>query len=195
MVVTAEFLGMILLVASAAALGLSLVIDVGRVSAERARLVVLERQLDKKRQTLKEWTAKAAQRQVDMTTLQARHTEFVGRRHKALTEIRAIEFAQNELVHELGDGDTGTCGYWAQLSVTPTFAKAEKPDIIFSRQIWDYRNVAHIWTTAADQASALLKSAFPSRSGVQPTQVAPLSLAPDGTPVLPSPDAPQGTAA
>ncbi len=190
MVITAEFFGMILLVASAAALGLSLVIDVGRVSAEQARLLMLERQIDKRKVALKDWTTRTGQLRADLVTLEARHTEFTGRRHKALTEMRAIEFNQNELVHEVGDGPTG---FWTQLAVTPAFAKTERQDIIFSRQIWDYRNVAHVWAATGDQAGALLAATFPARSGVQPTQVLPLALAPDGTPVSP-PAAPVSTA-
>jgi len=181
MVITAEFFGMILLVASAAALGLSLVIDVGRVSAEQARLLMLERQIDKRALAVKDWTAKTAQLRSDLVTLEARHTEFTGRRHKALTEVRAIEMTRNELIHEVGDGPTG---YWSQLTVTPAFAKAERQDIIFSRQIWEYRNVAHVWAATADQAAALLAATFPARSGVQAAPVVPLSMAPspDGLP-------------
>lgn len=177
MVITAEFFGMVLLVASAAALGLSLVIDVGRVSAERARLLVLQHQIDKRALAIKEWTAKTNQLRDGLVTLEAQHTEFTGRRHKALTEIRALEMNQNELVHEVGDGPTG---FWSQLTVTPAFAKTERQDIIFSRQIWEYRNVAHVWAATADQAGALLAATFPTRSGVQPATVIPLSMAPDG---------------
>jgi len=178
MVITAEFLGMLLLVTSAAALGLSIVMDVGRVSAEKARESMAQRQHEKKKAALAEWKRKAEQKHTELTALQARHTEFTGRRHKALTEIKALEFTKVELVHELGDGDE-TNGFWAQLAVQDNFATIDRREVIFSRQIWEYRNVAHVFAPAPDQATALLRTAFTAKNGVLPTQMVPLSMAPD----------------
>jgi len=83
-----------------------------------------------------------------------------------------------ELVHELGDGDE-TNGFWALLAVQDNFANIDRRDVIFSRQIWEYRNVAHIFAPAPDQATALLRTAFTAKNGVLPTQMVPLSMAPD----------------
>lgn len=177
MVITAEFLGMLLLVTSAAALGLSIVIDVGQISAERARQAMLQRQHDKKKTALAEWKRKTEQKQSDLTSLQARLTECTGRRQKALSEIKALEFSKVELVHELGDGDEAN-GFWSQLTVQENFGTIDRRDVIFSRQIWDYRNVAHVWTPTAEQASALVRTTFTAKNGVLPTPVVPLALAP-----------------
>ncbi|MBP2311243.1 hypothetical protein [Azospirillum soli] len=178
MVISAEFLGLLLLVTSAAALGLSIVMDVGRVSAEKARETMMQRQHEKKKAALTEWKRKTEQTRGELTGLQARHTEFTGRRHKALTEIKALEFAKVELVHELGDSDE-TTGFWAQLNVQDNVATIERRDVIFSRQIWEYRNVAHVFAPAPDQATALLRTAFTAKNGVLPSQIVPLSMAPD----------------
>jgi len=186
MVITAEFLGMLLLVTSAAALGLSIVMDVGRVSAEKARESMAQRQHEKKKAALAEWKRKTEQKRTELTALQARHTEFTGRRHKALTEIKALEFTKVELVHELGDGDE-TNGFWAQLAVQENFANIDRRDVIFSRQIWEYRNVAHVFAPAPDQATALLRTAFTAKNGVLPGQIVPLAVAPDiGTGAVPA---------
>jgi len=177
MVMTAEFLGMLLLVTSAAALGLSIIMDVGQISAERARKSMLQRQHDKKKTALAEWKRKTDQKQTDLTALHARHTEYTGRRQKALAEIKALEFTKVELVHELGDGEE-TTGFWSQLAVQENLGTIDRRDVIFSRQIWDYRNVAHVWMPAPELASALVRTAFTAKNGVVPTPVIPLALAP-----------------
>ncbi|WP_448208646.1 hypothetical protein [Azospirillum sp. sgz302134] len=174
---TAEFLGMLLLVTSAAALGLSIVFDVGKVSAEKARHGLMQRQHDKKKAALAEWKRKTEQKQTELTALQAKHTEYTGRRHKAQTEIRALEFTKVELVHELGDADE-TTGFWSQLVTQENLGTIDRREVIVSRQIWDYRNVAHIWTPTAEQAAALVRTAFTTKNGVVPTPVVPLALAP-----------------
>ena len=177
MVISAEFLGMLLLITSAAALGLSIVIDVGQISAEKARETMMSRLHDKKKLALTEWKRKTDQKQIDLTALQARLTECTGRRQKALSEIKALEFTKVELVHELGDGD-GTTVFWSQLAVQENFGTIERRDVIFSRQIWDYRNVAHVWTPTSEQASALVRTTFTAKNGVLPSPVLPLALAP-----------------
>ncbi|ANC92824.1 hypothetical protein A6A40_13595 [Azospirillum humicireducens] len=179
MVISAEFLGMLLLITSAAALGLSIVIDVGRVSAEKAREAMNQRLYDKKRAALAEWRQKTERKRVDLTTLQARLTEFNGRRQKALTELRALEFSKIELVHELGDLESDGDVYWAQLAVGPNFNELDRKDIVFSRQIWEYRNVAHITAPSAEQAHATVRASFSQRNGLICSPVVPLALAPD----------------
>jgi len=179
MAISAEFLGMLLLITSAAALGLSIVIDVGRVSAEKTREAMNQRQYDKKRAALAEWRQKTERKRVDLTGLQARLTEFNGRRHKTLTELKALEYAKIELVHELGDPDGNNDIYWAQVATGPNFAELDRKDVVFSRQIWEYRNVAHISAVSADQAHGALRASFGQRNGLVTSPVVPLALAPD----------------
>lgn len=179
MVFTGEFLSLLLLVTSAAALGISLVIDVGRLSAEKARSTVLQRLIDKKRMALAEWRSKGEKKSVELKAQQARLTEFISRKQKIQNEIKAIEFTKIELAHEIGESDEGAIGFWSLLVVMPNFNQVDRRDILFSRQIWDYRNVAHVWANSSEQAQALLRTAFHQRAGVQPTQMLPLAFAPD----------------
>ncbi len=176
-----EFLGLLLLVASAAALGLSIVFDVARVSAERTRATVLQRQIERKKAALREWTAKSTARGAELSALQARLTEFVNRRQRLQGELKALEYAKIEMVHELGECDGAALGYWSQLAAGSDSAGVERHDIIFSRQIWEYRNCAHIWAGSADHAAGLLRTAFTPRSGILPANLLPLSAAPDGS--------------
>jgi hypothetical protein len=178
MVITAEFLGMLLLVTSLAALGLSIVVDVGQVSTEKARESLLQRQHDKRRSALSEWRQKTERKRADLTALQARQTEFAARKHKTLNEIKALELTKVELVHEIGDEDDGA-GFWSQLHVMPHFQEIDRREVVFARQIWDYRNVAHIWAPSQEHAQALLSTAFTARNGVQPSMMVPLALAPE----------------
>ncbi|PWC39383.1 hypothetical protein [Azospirillum sp. TSO35-2] len=179
MVISAELLGMLLLIASAAALGLSIVVDVGRVSAEKAREAMNQRQYDKKRAALAEWRQKTERKRVDLITLQARLTEYNGRRQKALTEVKALDYSKIELVHELGDADANGDVYWAQLAIGPNFNELDRKDIVFSRQIWEYRNVAHILAPSTDMAHGMVRTSFSQRNGLICSPVVPLALAPD----------------
>ncbi|AWK85718.1 hypothetical protein [Azospirillum thermophilum] len=180
MVFSAEFLGLLLLITSAAALGLSIVVDVGRVSAEKAREAINQRQYDRKRAALAEWRQRTERKRSDLITLQARLTEYTGRRQKAQTEARALECSKVEMVHELGGEADGNCDvYWARLTAAANFAELERKDIVFSRQIWEYRNVAHIWAPSTDAAYAVLQNAFSARNGIACSPIVPLAHAPD----------------
>lgn len=181
MLFNAEFLGLLVLVASAAALGLSIVFDVGRVSAERTRATVLQRQVDKRKAALRNWTTKTNARAGELKALQTRVTDSVNRRQKVQAELKALEYSKVEMVHELGECDGAALGYWSQLAVSGESAGVDRRDIIFSRQIWDYRNVAHTWAGSAEHAVGLLRTAFSERSGVRPANLLPLASAPDGS--------------
>lgn len=179
MVYSGEFIGLLVLVASAAALGLSIMFDVGRVSAERTRASVLQRQIDKKTSALKEWTAKTAACNGELSSLRARVAEFANRKQMVQAELKALEFTKVEMVHELGECDGAAIGYWAQLTVSPATAETERRDMVFSRQLWNYRNCAHVWAGSAQHAMTLLRTSFPERSGIVATQFLPLAQAPD----------------
>lgn len=177
MLFNAEFLGLLVLVASAAALGLSIVFDVGRVSAERARASVLQRQIEKRKAAIREWTAKTNTRAGELKALQARLAEASGRRQKLQGELKTLECSKVEMVHELGECDAAAIGFWSQLAVSEEAGGVERRDIIFSRQIWDYRNVAHTWAGSAEHAVALLRTAFSERCGVRPANLLPIGAA------------------
>ena len=178
MVLSAEFLGMLLLVTSAAALGLSIVIDVGQITSEKARQAMMMRQHDRKKSALGEWTRKMAERQEELAAFQARCNECNGRRQKALADIKALELTKVEFVHELGDGEEAI-GFWVRLTVQDEFPSIERRAVIFARQIWNYPNVAHVRASSADQAAAMARVAFSAKNGVLPSMILPLAQAPN----------------
>lgn len=181
MTFSAEFVGLVLLLTSAAALGISMVVDIGKFSAERARLTMSQRAIEKKRAALTDWQVKSERKSVDLKEQQARLNELLTKRQKALAEVKSVQFSKVELIHELGESD-GAMAFWTLLTTVQDLAKVERHEVLFSRQIWDYRNVAHVWAGSTEQASSLIKLSFTPRSGVQPTQMLPLAFAPDGTP-------------
>lgn len=179
MVITAESLGVIFLLVSAAALGMSLVHDVGRLSAAKARTGLLQRQTDKRRALVKEWKERIEKLSRDMRTQQARLTEFTGKKQKLQNEIREMELSRVEFVHELGDPGEGVPVFWSRLRPTDGFKTVPRQDVVFSRQIWDFRNVAHVHAAGPDRALVLLASAFGVASGVLASEIVPLSMAPE----------------
>lgn len=179
MVITAESLGVIFLLVSAAALGMSLVHDVGRLSAAKARTGLLQRQTDKRRALLKEWKERIDKLSRDMRTQQARLTEFNGKKQKLQNEIRELELSRVEFVHELGDPGDYVPVFWSRLRPTESFKTVPRQDVVFSRQIWDFRNVAHVHAAGPDRALVLLASAFGVASGVLASEIVPLAMAPE----------------
>lgn len=179
MVITAESLGVIFLLVSAAALGMSLVHDVGRLSAAKARTGLLQRQTDKRRALLKEWKERIEKLSRDMRTQQARLTEFNGKKQKLQNEIREMELSRVEFVHELGDPGDCVPVFWSRLRPTDGFKTVPRQDVVFSRQIWDFRNVAHVHAAGPDRALVLLASAFGVASGVLASEIVPLAMAPE----------------
>ncbi|WP_051341113.1 hypothetical protein [Azospirillum halopraeferens] len=165
-----EFLGLLLLVASAAALGLSIVVDIGRLGAERARMLALQHKVDRKRVALKEWRARSGRHGAELESYHTRAANGLARRRRALAEIRAVEFGRIEMVHEVESDGAGTL-YRSLLALRPDFAETDRRNIVFARPIWDFRNVAHIRATSPEQAILLVRAAFPQRCGVQPTTV------------------------
>lgn len=179
MVLTAETLGVIFLLVSAAALGLSLVHDVGKLSAAKARTGLLQRQIDKKKSLLGDWRGRIDGVQKELKAQQARFTEFNGKKQRVQNAIRELELNKVEFVHEVGDpGESGNV-FWSRLKPTDGFKSVPRQDIVFSRQIWDFRNVAHVYAAAPDRALVLLATAFGVASGILASEIVPLALAPE----------------
>lgn len=179
MVFTAESLGVIFLLVSAGALGMSLVHDVGRLSAAKTRTGLLQRQTDKKKALLTDWRGRIDGLNREMRTQQARFTEFNGKKQKLQTEFREMELNKVEFVHELGEPGEGTAVFWSRLRTTDSFKTVPRQDVVFSRQIWDFRNVAHVHAAGPDRALVLLASAFGVAGGVLASEIVPLALAPE----------------
>lgn len=178
MVITVEALGLIFLLVSAAALGLSLVHDVGKLSATKARSTMLMRQIDKKKKLAGEWRVRIDSLNKELRAQQARFTEFNGKKQKIQAEIRDIEQKKIEFVHELGEPGDGVAAFWSRLTPNDNFKTLPRQDVVFSRQIWDYRNVAHMHAAGSDRALVLLAAAFGVGMAITTSEIIPLALAP-----------------
>jgi hypothetical protein len=186
MVISAEFFGLVLLVTSAAALGLSIVVDVGKYTAEKTKTARIARQIERKRQSLADWSSKAEKKLTELRQDQAALAELLGRKNALVIEIKGQQIAKVELVHEIGETDNAAMSFYAQLATVGNFAQIDRHDIVFSRQIWDYKNVVHVWANSTEHALALVNGAFGPRTGLQATPLLPLSFVGDGTPRNPS---------
>ena len=180
MVLTTESLGLIFLLVSAGALGMSLVHDVGKLSAAKARSGLLLRQIDKKKAMVKQWRERIDGINRDLRAQQARFTEFNGKKQKIQNDMRELDQKKVEFVYELGEPGDGVTIFWSRLRPTEDFKKLPRQDVVFSRQAWDYRNVAHVYAVGPDRALVALANAFGVGSGILASEIVPLALAPQG---------------
>lgn len=173
MTFTADVLALLLLIASAAALGLSFVIDAGRVSREKTRESRMSRQFERQGKQLGNGRQEVHAMQSEIAEHQARLTEFIGRRQRLLVDIRVLTQSRIELIHEINDGDFPPLV--ARLRPLTAIATLPRRELIFSRQIWDYQNSAHIYADSPEKANVLLRLAFNERHAIETTRPVPLA--------------------
>lgn len=175
MFVGAEFLSLFLLVSSTAALGLSIVFDVGRVSAARTHATAVQRQIEQRKVALGRTKAQIAIRKTELAALQVRANEAVARRQRLQGEQKTLEFEKIEILHELGECDAAALGFTAALVVDTNRPESDRHDTVFSRQIWDFRNTALIWAGSRFHAVDLLYRTFTQASCVVALNLVPLA--------------------
>lgn len=148
------------------ALGGMVVMEVSRLGMLSARRVLAQ----KRTESLRTETERARERATQLNTAiergQTQLTTYAAEVQRLTSLLRSAEADRVELVHDLGMPDGRPAPFRCVLRTVPDFARIDPRHVIFSREIWQRKNVAHIWAESPEQAHAQLLRAFPARSGV-----------------------------
>lgn len=149
-------------------LGGMVVMGVSRLGVLAARRALVQNRIG----TLHAATQRAQTRTAELETTiergQARLAHLAAEAQRLASLTRTVEGERVEMVHDLGTPDGLPAPFRCVLRTVPDFARIDPRHVVFSRDVWQRKNVAHLWADSADQAQAMLLRAFPARSGVLP---------------------------
>lgn len=165
-----EVFSTVLVVLSAAALGLSVVVESLRMASVARQRYILNREkenraanLGRLRQRLAELGRDAQERQAAIESAQAD-------RQRVLSLTQSLLAERIEMIHELGEPDAAATLYLSPLQVRSD-ARRGSQKLPFARDIWQHNNMAYIWAATSDGAFAMVSRAFDSRKGIEPGRV------------------------
>jgi len=161
-----DIFALALIVLSTAALGLIIVIEASRISVLTGRQSLLRKRLADHRKELGLLRGRVEEAQELVRHREDQRGQLDAQRARVASLAASIQADKVELVHELGGPDPGHVLYQCALRTAPDFARVDQRNLIFARDIWHRRNVAHIWAESPDAAHAALQRAFHPRSGI-----------------------------
>ncbi|WP_109120317.1 hypothetical protein [Azospirillum sp. TSO22-1] len=148
------------------ALGGMVVMEVSRLGLLSARRALVQKRIEALRSETERARERAAQLDAAIERGQAQLAHLAAEVQRLASLLRTVEADRVELVHDLGAPDGRTAPFRCVLRTVPDFARLDQRHVVFSRDIWQRKNVAHVWADAPELAHALLLRAFPARSGV-----------------------------
>ncbi|MCW2246038.1 TolA-binding protein [Azospirillum fermentarium] len=181
-----EVFSTVLVVLSAAALGLSVVVESLRMASVARQRYILSREKDSRAANLTRLRQRLDSLQRDARERQAAIDTAVADRQKVLALTQTLLSERIEMVHELGEPDAGAGLFLSPLQVRAD-ARRGNQALPFSRDIWQHNNMAHIWAANADAAFATVSRAFDVRKGIEPAR-------PRRAEAMPAPPSPDGAA-
>lgn len=161
-------LALVMVLLGAGALLVMVVTEVSRLGVVAARRALARSRIDTLRNELDQARAQTAETEAAIEEGQARLGMLVAERERLAGLTRSVQADRVELVHEIGMPDGGPAPFRCLLRTAPDFARIDPRHVVFAREIWQRRNVAHIWADTPEAAYALLQRSFPARSGVLP---------------------------
>lgn len=150
------------------ALGGMVVMEVSRLGVLSARRSLAQKRTDALRAEAEAARTRTTQIESSIDRGKAELTRLAAECQRLASLTRSVEADQVELVHELGAPEGAPAQYRCVLRTVPDFARIDPRHIVFAREIWSRKNVAHVWAETPELAHALLQRAFPNRSGVLP---------------------------
>lgn len=150
------------------ALGLSVVYEGTRITAMTGRAALAKRRIQTRADELKELNARIEDTNSRADLQQAGLDRLVRERGRLTGLITSVKAAKVTLIHELGEPDGAAVLFECDLRTAPDFARLDQRRMMFAREIWDRRNVAHVWADGPDAAMAAVQRAFTLRSGLLP---------------------------
>lgn len=176
-----EVFSTVLVVLSAAALGLSVLVESLRMASIARQRYILAREkesraanLGRLRQRLSDLNREAQVRQAAIDTAAAD-------RQRVLALAQTIQAERIEMIHELGEPGASTALYVSPLQVR-TDARRGNQALPFARDIWQHNNTAHVWADNHDSAFSMASRAFDSRKGIEAARPRRAETPPAGQP-------------
>ncbi|WP_448203410.1 hypothetical protein [Azospirillum sp. sgz302134] len=153
------------------ALGLSVVHEAARITAVGARTALARGKIQARTEELKALKGQIADVESRADLQQATFERLAAERGRINGLINSIKASKVAVVHELGDPESGGTLYECDLRTVPDFNRIDPRNLLFAREIWDRRNIAHVWADTPEAAQAAVQRAFTARSGVLPTKL------------------------
>ena len=182
-----------LVVISAGVLGLSMILTTARTASQARRRSALRQVVQARGDEIEAIQGRVANVERIVQGRQGECGELETRRARTDAAARAVAADKVELVHELGAAQPGHTLFRCELRTAPEFARLDNRRVIFAREIWERRNVAHVWAADAEAAMTTLLRAFPPASGILPGGLQPETAQaqpPAPAPAAPAPPAP-----
>lgn len=164
-----EVFSTVLVVLSATALGLSVVVESLRMASVARQRYILGREKDSRAANLGRLRQRLGDLQREARDRQTAIDTAVSNRQKVLALTQTLLAERIEMVHELGEPEPGSGLYLSPLQVRAD-ARRGNLKLPFARDIWQHNNMAHIWAANPDAAFAAAARAFDSRKGVEPAR-------------------------
>ncbi|HEY0838064.1 MAG TPA: hypothetical protein VGE72_29400 [Azospirillum sp.] len=171
MIPTLDIFALALIILSAAALGLIIVVEASRISVLTGRQSLLRKRLADHRKELSLLRDRVDEVEEAVRRRHDQRSELDAQRARVASLAASIQADKIEMVHDLGGPEPGRVLFQCVLRTAPDFGRVEQRHVIFARDIWQRKNVAHVWAESPDAAHAALQRAFHPRSGVLPTRI------------------------
>lgn len=155
-----------LVVVCATGLGFTIVVESVKLLAVSGRASQIGGKVESRKAALEELRRQLGVAEDGETRRQAELARLTNDRLRVEGLIKSFQADKLEMVHELGQPDGSNALYICDLKTTPDFNRLDSRRLIFAREIWQHRNVAHVWAESADAALGHVQRAFHGRAGV-----------------------------
>lgn len=177
-----EMFALGLLVVCALGLGVSVVMEAAKLIIANSRRTQLQSRLESRNATVQTLQRQAEAQDREIMRRQSDLDRLINDRARVEGLIKIFQAEKVELIHEIGVPEGTNALFVCDLKTTSDFSRIDARRLVFSREIWRHRNVAHVWSDGIDTAIAHAQRAFNGRSGVIPGRMLPWSEGTDAPP-------------
>ncbi|WP_211100284.1 hypothetical protein [Azospirillum cavernae] len=163
---TQDVFGMAVLLLGLSALGLSVIFEASRLSAAAGRLALIRRRAQSRQREKLELKIRLDSGETEAAAKQVKLDAMMAERSRIIAATAALKLSKIEMVHEIGEPDSGMTLFQADLRTIPEQGRADQRRIVFAKEIWERNNIAHVWAETPESAMAAIQRAFTTRSGI-----------------------------
>ncbi len=168
---TQDVFGMAVLLLGLTSLGLSVIFEASRLSAAAGRQALLRRRAQSRQREKLDLKIKLDGVETETTAKQGKLDAMMAERSRIIAATTALKQSKIEMVHEIGEPESGALLFQGDLRMNPEQSRAEQRRIVFAKEIWERNNVAHVWADTPEAAMAAIQRAFTARSGIVATRL------------------------